>query len=232
MPADPPCIPNPTIGFLIFPGVQLLDLVGPYEVFRAVPGASLHLLWKDTVPVPSAAGVPLAATASFAEALPLDVLCVPGGAGVNRLMTDREVLDFLRAAAARTPWLSSVCTGAMLLGAAGLLRGRRATTHWNAHDFLAAFGAEPVDERVVRDGNLFTAAGVTSGIDLALAVVDAVVGRTAAEEITLAFEYAPEPPFPGGTIERAPPGAVAAVRARYGASRREREAIVTALTPV
>ncbi|MDC7789059.1 DJ-1/PfpI family protein [Rhodoplanes sp. TEM] len=220
---------SPSIGLLVFPGIQILDLAGPYEVFRAVPDATLHLLWKDRAPVMSAGGLPFAATATFAEAPALDVLCVPGGAGVNRLMTDAAVLDFLRATAARTPWLSSVCTGALLLGAAGLLRGRRATTHWNSHDFLAAFGAEPVDQRVVRDGNLFTAAGVTSGIDLALAVVDAAVGRERAEEITLAFEYAPQPPFAGGTLKQAPPAAIAAARERYAASRREREAIVASL---
>ncbi|RAI39668.1 DJ-1/PfpI family protein [Rhodoplanes roseus] len=220
-----------SIGLLVFPGIQLLDLAGPYEVFAAVPGARLHLLWKDRAPVASAVGLPFAATVGFAEAPALDILCVPGGIGVNRLLDDAETLAFLRDTAARTPWLSSVCTGALLLGAAGLLRGRRATTHWNSHDFLAAFGAEPVDQRVVRDGNLFTAAGVTSGIDLALAVVDAVVGRAAAEEITLAFEYAPQPPHACGTLKEAPPSAVTAARARYAASRQERETIIAALAP-
>lgn len=217
-------------GLLVFPGIQVLDLTGPYEVFCAVPDAAVSLLWKDRAPVMSAGRLPFAPTATFAEATPLDVLCVPGGIGVNRLLDDADVLDFLRATAARTPWLCSVCTGALLLGAAGLLKGRRATTHWNSHDFLPAFGAVPVDERVVRDGSLFTAAGVTSGIDLALAVVAAVAGRARAEEIQLALEYAPQPPFRSGTLTEASAAAVAGARARYAASRREREAIIPGLT--
>ncbi|NVO15963.1 MAG: DJ-1/PfpI family protein [Rhodoplanes sp.] len=217
------------IGLLVFPGIQVLDLTGPYEVFGAVPDAVVSLLWKDCAPVMSSGRLPFAPTATFAEGSPLDVLCVPGGIGVNRLLTDAEVLDFLRVTAARTPWLCSVCTGALLLGAAGLLKGRRATTHWNSHDFLPAFGAVPVDERVVRDGNLFTAAGVTSGIDLALAVVGAVVGRERAEEIQLALEYAPQPPFRSGTPDTAPAAVLAAAKARAAPSRREREAIIARL---
>lgn len=217
-------------GLLVFPGIQVLDLTGPYEVFCAVPDAVVSLLWKDRAPVTSAGRLPFAPTATFAEASPLDVLCVPGGIGVNRLLNDADVLDFLRTTAARTPWLSSVCTGALLLGAAGLLKGRRATTHWNSHDFLTTFGAEPVDERVVRDGNLFTAAGVTSGIDLALAVVGTVAGRERAEEIQLTLEYAPQPPFRSGTLKEAPAAAVAGARARYAAARREREALIVGLT--
>jgi cyclohexyl-isocyanide hydratase len=163
---------------------------------------------------------------TFAECPTLDVLCVPGGEGINALLRDAEVLGFLRAQASRVRYLTSVCTGALVLGAAGLLKGRRATTHWASRDFLAKFGAIPTQGRVVRDGNVFTAGGVTAGIDFGLTVVAELLGEARAQEIQLAHEYAPQPPFHAGTPETAPPAVLAAVRERLASTRRARAAII------
>ncbi|HZM45076.1 MAG TPA: DJ-1/PfpI family protein [Burkholderiales bacterium] len=217
------------IGILTFPGVQQLDLTGPYEVFASIPGAQVHLIWKNRSPVTSATGLVLAPTMTLAECPALDVLCVPGGGGINALLQDAEVLDFLRAQAARARYVSSVCTGALVLGAAGLLRGRRATTHWASHDFLAKFGAIPTHGRVVRDGNVFTAGGVTAGIDFGLTVVAELLGEAQAQAIQLQHEYAPEPPFRAGTPETAPPAVVAVARERLASTRKAREAIIDEL---
>ncbi|HMA89292.1 MAG TPA: DJ-1/PfpI family protein [Burkholderiales bacterium] len=216
-------------GIVVFPNVQQLDATGPYEVFASVPDANVHLLWKDRQPVTSATGLVLAPTTTFAECPRLDVICVPGGRGINDLLRDEEVLGFLRAQAAQARYVSSVCTGALVLGAAGLLKGRRATTHWAAHDLLARFGAIPTHGRVVRDGNLFTAGGVTAGIDFGLTVVAELLGTAEAQTIQLGHEYAPEPPFDAGTPETAPPDVVAAARARLAPSRKAREAIIDAI---
>jgi cyclohexyl-isocyanide hydratase len=214
------------IGILVFPSVQQLDLTGPYEVFASVPGAKVHLLWKDRSPIASATGLVLLPTMTFAECPALDVLCVPGGSGINALLQDSEVLGFLRAEAARARYVTSVCTGSLVLGAAGLLKGRRATTHWASHDFLAKFGAIPTHARVVRDGNLFTAGGVTAGIDFGLTLVAELLGETQAQAIQLAHEYAPEPPFRAGTPEEAPSAVVAAAKERLASTRKAREAII------
>jgi len=218
------------IGILVFPRVQQLDLTGPYEVFASMPAANVHLVWKDRSAITSATGLVLAPTMTFAECPTLDVLCIPGGGGVNALLEDAEVLDFVRAQAARARYVTSVCSGSLVLGAAGLLRGRRATTHWLSHDFLAKFGAIPVHGRVVRDGNLITAGGVTAGIDFGLAVVAELVGREHAEAIQLALEYAPQPPFNSGTPEEAPASVLATVKDRLAATRKAREAIINQLT--
>jgi cyclohexyl-isocyanide hydratase len=214
------------IGILVFPKLQQLDLTAPYEVFASIPGAKVHLVWKDRSAITSATGLILIPTVTFAECPPLDVLCVPGGAGVNALLQDVEVLDFLRARAAQARYLSSVCTGALVLGASGLLKGRRATTHWASHDLLAKFGAIPTQGRVVRDGNLFTAGGVTAGIDFGLTVVAELLGEEQAQTIQLQHEYAPEPPFQAGTPEGAPPAVVAAANERLASTRKAREAII------
>ena len=214
------------IGILVFPRVQQLDLTGPYEVFASIPGAKVHLIWKDRAAITSATGLVLAPTMTFAECPALDVLCVPGGAGINALLRDAEVLAFLRAQAARARYVTSVCTGSLVLGAAGLLKGRRATTHWGAHDFLAKFGAVPTQGRVVRDGNLFTAGGVTAGIDFGLTVVAEILGEAQAQAIQLALEYAPAPPFRAGTPEEAPPAVLAVARERLAPTRKAREAII------
>ncbi|HEX9322708.1 MAG TPA: DJ-1/PfpI family protein [Xanthobacteraceae bacterium] len=214
------------IGILVFPSVQQLDLTGPYEVFASIPDAKVHLIWKDRSAITSATGLVLAPTMTFAECPALDVLCVPGGGGINALLQDAEVLGFLRAQAARARYVSSVCTGSLVLGAAGLLKGRRATTHWASHDFLAKFGAIPTHGRVVRDGNLFTAGGVTAGIDFGLTVVAELLGEAQAQAVQLAHEYAPEPPFRAGTPETAPPAVLDAVKERLASTRKAREAII------
>jgi cyclohexyl-isocyanide hydratase len=217
------------IGILVFPSVQQLDLTGPYEVFASIPGAKVHLIWKNRSTITSATGLVLTPTMTFTECPALDVLCVPGGGGINALLQDADVLDFLRAQAARARYVSSVCTGALVLGAAGLLKGRRATTHWNSHDFLAKFGAIPTHGRVVRDGNLFTAGGVTAGIDFGLTVVAELLGEAQAQTIQLAHEYAPEPPFQAGTPETAPSAVIAAAKERVASTRKAREAIIDQL---
>jgi cyclohexyl-isocyanide hydratase len=217
-------------GFLIFPGVQQLDLTGPYEVFASLPGTRVHLVWKDLTPVESVTGLPFQPTVTLRDCPPLDVLCVPGGAGINALLEDREVHDFLRAQAGRVRFLTSVCTGSLVLGAAGLLAGRRATTHWASHDLLAKLGAVPVHARVVRDGNLITAGGVTAGIDFGLAVVAELAGQAEAESIQLRLEYAPDPPFRAGTPDEAPSAVLAAARKSLAPVLAARAAIVAKLT--
>ena len=216
-------------GILCFPRVQQLDLTGPFEVFASASGARVHLVWKSLDPVQSATGLMLRPTSTFADAPQFDVLCVPGGAGVNALMQDAETLDFIRRQAAGARFVTSVCTGALVLGAAGLLQGKRATTHWNSHDFLEKFGAIPVQGRVVRDGNVITAGGVTSGIDFGLALVAELFGQEEAEKIQLYMEYAPAPPFDAGTPESAPPAVIEKARASLGPSRREKEEIFAAM---
>jgi cyclohexyl-isocyanide hydratase len=211
-------------GLLVFPNIQQLDLTGPYEVFASSPDAVVDLIWKDRAPLFSSTRLALAPTMSFAECPPLDVLCIPGGGGVNPLLDDAEVLAFIREQASRARYVTAVCTGTLLLGAAGLLKGKRATTHWNAHDFLAHFGAIPVQDRIVRDGNLVTAGGVTSGIDFGLAVVAELLGREEAESIQLQLEYSPAPPFHAGTPNEAPPAVLQLTRERIGKSRAYREA--------
>jgi len=158
------------------------------------------------------------------------VFCVPGGAGVNDLLQDQEVLDFVRLQAAQARYVASVCTGTLVLGAAGLLRGRRATTHWASHHLLTRFGAIPVQARVVRDDDVFTGGGVTAGIDLGLTVLAELAGRAQAEAIQLALEYAPEPPFRSGSPNDAPRSVVAAVKKRLAVVLAEREAIIAQLS--
>jgi cyclohexyl-isocyanide hydratase len=185
------------IGLLLFPRMTQLDATGPYEIFARIPGAEVHLLAKDLAPVRSELGLELLPTCSLAGAPPLDVLCVPGGPGVNPLLADDEVLDALVERAQTARLVTSVCTGALVLGAAGLLRGYRATTHWLSLDLLPVFGATPVAERVVVDRDRATGGGVTAGIDIALRLAADLAGERAAQEIALLAEYAPAPPFPG-----------------------------------
>lgn len=213
-------------GILIFPNVQQLDLTGPYEVFASARDTEVHLVWKDRAPLKTATGLILTPTTTFADCPPLDVVCVPGGSGINALLEDEETLAFVRARAGAARYVTSVCTGALVLGAAGLLVGRRATTHWYAHDFLARFGAIPTEGRIVRDGNVISAGGVTSGIDFGLAVIAELYGRAEAEIVQLGLEYAPAPPFTSGTPAEATPEILAAAKDRLGGSRRAREAIL------
>ncbi|MEL4070292.1 DJ-1/PfpI family protein [Ochrobactrum sp. GPK 3] len=214
-----------TIGFLIFPSIQQLDLTGPHDIFSSAEGTDVHLIWKDRNPVISSSGLTFVPTATFDDCPPLDVICIPGGGGVNPLLTDTVVLDFVREQARNARYVTSVCTGALVLGAAGLLTGKRATTHWNAMDFLEHFGAIPTKGRVVQDGNIITAGGVTSGIDFGLSILEELFGRAEAETVQLTLEYAPAPPFHSGTPDQARPEILALGRERLAASRAAREAI-------
>lgn len=214
------------VGILVFPKVQQLDLTGPFEVFASNPEAEVKLVWKRVERIDTATGLVLMPDIAFADCPQFDVLCVPGGVGVNPLMEDAEVLDFLRCQAEGAHTVTSVCTGSLVLAAAGLLAGRKATTHWASHDFLPRLGVEPVKARVVRDGKYWTGGGITAGIDMALAVTGELFSQETAEAVQLNLEYTPEPPFNAGGPETAPPEVVAIVRARGKASRDERESIV------
>jgi cyclohexyl-isocyanide hydratase len=205
---------NFRIGMLVFPNLTQLDLTGPFEVFHRIPGAQVHLVWKDTRPVQAQGGLALVPTTMLRDCPPLDLLFVPGGFGQAALMTDDEVLSFLSEQGRNARYVTSVCTGALPLGAAGLLGGYEATTHWAYMDFLPAFGALPVRKRVAIDRNRITAGGVTSGIDFGLRVVAEHCGETMARSIQLGLEYDPEPPFECGHPDVAEPALVEMVRGR------------------
>ena len=213
-------------GFLLFPRLTQLDLTGPYQVLASLPGAETHLIWKTREPVAAEHGLAIVPTTTFADCPPLDLICVPGGTGVNAILSDRETLEFLRRVAAGARYVTSVCTGALALGAAGLLRGKRATTHWMSLDLLRAFGAEPVAARVVIDGNVITGGGVTAGIDFGLTVAAEIAGRRTAEAIQLGIEYDPQPPFAAGSPTSAGPELVALARARAAGRQSERVELV------
>ena len=216
------------IGFLLFPDITQLDMTGPHEVFCRLPDAKVHLVWKNREPVTAAGGMQILPTVTFADCPQLDLICVPGGTGMNPLLTDAETLDFIRSQAKGARYVTSVCTGALVLGAAGLLKGKRAVTHWMSREMLAAFGATPVIDRVVVDGNVITGGGVTAGIDFALVVVAQAFGRDVAESIQLGMEYDPHPPFKSGSPESAHPGLVAKIRAGAAKRQAERQAAVDA----
>jgi cyclohexyl-isocyanide hydratase len=202
------------IGLLLFPRVTQLDFTGPLQVFSSVPGATVHLLWKRIEPVPSDSVLTLTPTTTFADCPQLDVICVPGGGGADDIVNDEEVLDFLRKQAANAKYVTSVCTGSLALGAAGLLKGYRAATHWSAMEMLALFGATPTRTRVCIDRNRVTGGGVTAGIDFALTLVSMLVDRTTAEAIQLRLEYNPAPPFNAGSPDTAPAEVLAILRER------------------
>ncbi|WDD92816.1 DJ-1/PfpI family protein [Burkholderia sp. FERM BP-3421] len=212
------------IGFLVFPQVQQLDLTGPHDVLASLPGATALLIWKTLDPVTSSNGLLLTPTATYEDCPPLDVICVPGGGGVTDLLQDLQTIEFVRKQAAGARYVTSVCTGALLLGAAGLLRGRRATTHWAFHSLLEPLGAIPTRDRVVRDGNLMTGGGVTAGIDLGLTVAAELAGIEEAQAIQLELEYAPAPPFNAGRPDVAPQALVELVeqRSEQGLAARRR----------
>jgi cyclohexyl-isocyanide hydratase len=193
------------IGLLLFPKLTQLDLTGPFEVFARMPGATVHLVWKSREPITCDRGLTMMPTMDYAGCPQLDVICVPGGPGQIDLMPDDETLDFLRRQSERARWVTSVCTGALVLGAAGLLKGYRATTHWASHDQLALLGAIPVQERWVIDRNRATGGGVTAGIDFALRLVAEMAGEATAKAIQLGIEYNPAPPFDAGLPQSAGP---------------------------
>jgi cyclohexyl-isocyanide hydratase len=192
------------IGSLLFEGLDQIDLTGPFEVLSRIPNSTYRLFAKTADSVRDIRGLRLTPDAALAEAPKLDVLHVPGGFGQEALMDDEEVLSWVNRQADGASCVFSVCTGALICGAAGLLRGRRATTHWAAFHLLPLFGATPVNERVVIDGNMVFAAGVTAGIDGALRVAAKLRGDDTARTIQLYMQYAPEPPFNSGTPETAP----------------------------
>lgn len=213
------------IGLLLFPNLTQLDLTGPLQVFARMPGATVHLIWKRIEPVPSDTPLKLLPTVSFADCPQLDVICVPGGGGVDDLVGDDESLDFIQRQAASARYVTSVCTGALVLGAAGLLQGYRATTHWAAMQELAKFGAIPTPGRVCIDRNRVTGGGVTAGIDFGLRLVEILADRATAESIQLLIEYNPAPPFNAGSPESAPPEVLAMVKAKMAARTGRSEAI-------
>jgi cyclohexyl-isocyanide hydratase len=193
------------IGSLLFDRLDQIDLTGPFEVFSRIPNSTYRVFGKSTAPLRDLRGLRMMADATLAEAPQLDLVHIPGGFGQETLMDDEEVLGWIRNQAAGARCVFSVCTGALICGAAGLLQGRRVTTHWASMDLLPYFGAIPVNARVVADGNMVFAAGVTSGIDGALRVAADLRGDEVAQGIQLAIAYAPEPPFNSGTPETAPP---------------------------
>ena len=212
-----------TVGLLLFPNLTQLDLTGPYEVFSRMPGVQIHLIAASLAPVRSERGLTITPDTTFDSAPSLDVVCVPGGPGVNAMMEGDDLLHFLQAQARRARYMTSVCTGALILGAAGLLRGYRATTHWLSLDLLPLFGAQAIDERVVIDRDRITGGGVTAGVDFGLVVAAELCGRAIAEEIQLMIEYQPVPPFGSGSRHTAPAELVRATllaRARVQDERR------------
>ena len=213
------------VGGLLFPGLDQADFTGPFEVLSRIPNSTFHVLAKSKEPVRDAKGLVLVPDESLSQSPQLDLLLVPGGGGVNAMMEDETMLAFVREQAARARLVFSVCTGALLCGAAGLLKGRRATTHWASHHFLKYFGAIPVNQRVVTDANLVTAAGVTAGIDGALRVVSHLRGAGAAQAIQLYIQYAPEPPFESGDPGTAPAEIVQCARDGLQPMLKDRQAI-------
>jgi cyclohexyl-isocyanide hydratase len=212
------------IGSLLFEGLDQIDLTGPFEVLSRLPNATYRLYGKTAAPVRDVKGLQLTPDATLADAPPLDVLHVPGGFGQEALMEDEEVLDWIRRQAGGARSVFSVCTGALLCGAAGLLKGRRATTHWASFHLLPFFGAIPVNERVIVDGNWVFAAGVTAGIDGALRLAAELRGEDVAKSIQLYMAYAPEPPFDSGTPESAPPAILQQSRQAVAGITAQREA--------
>jgi cyclohexyl-isocyanide hydratase len=215
-----------SIALVLFPNVTQLDLTGPLQVFSSVPGATLHLVWKRIEPVPTDSVLTLMPTMTFADCPQCDVICVPGGFGVDAIVNDEEVLAFLRRQAEGAKYITSVCTGSLALGAAGLLDGYRAATHWTARDCLAPLGAIPSTERVCIDRNRVTGGGVTAGIDFALTLVSIMADRKTAEAIQLRLEYNPAPPFNSGSPDTAPPDILALMKEKIApAQARRAEAI-------
>ena len=217
------------IVFALFPGVTQLDFTGPYQVFSALPGASVILASREGGTITSADGITFAGLRRLADIPACDLVCVPGGIGVtDNAIGDEVFLAELRRLAGTAGYITSVCTGSLALGAAGLLRGKRAATHWAWRELLRPFGAIPDTGRVVRDGNVITGGGVTAGIDFALSVVAELAGPETAQAIQLSLEYAPAPPFAAGDPETAPPAILARVSGRMSEIAAKRRQAVEA----
>jgi cyclohexyl-isocyanide hydratase len=216
------------IGFVIFPDLTQLDFTGPQQVLARLPQSAMHIVAKSAAPVPSDSGLSLVPTHTFENCPRLDLICIPGGiTGVVRAMGDRETIAFVQRQSSTAKYVTSVCTGAFVLGAAGLLKGRRATTHWAFTELLPLVGATYEKKRVVKDGNLITAGGVTSGIDFGLRVVADLAGDTVAQGIQLSLEYDPDPPFASGHPNRASESVMASLSPRYERARADFRAEIT-----
>jgi len=207
------------IGFVLFPNLTQLDFTGPLQVLHRLPGATTHIVAARPEPVPSDCGLSLVPTRTFDSCPQLDLICVPGGHGVREAVGDGALVAFVREQAAGARYVTSVCTGAFILGVAGLLQGREATTHWGYTELLPLVGATHRRARVVRDGNVFTGGGVTAGIDFAFTVAAEAAGPEVAQRIQLAVEYDPAPPFDAGAPDRAPEAIAGPVRDFYEAPR-------------
>lgn len=218
------------IAFLLFPGLTQLDMTGPAQFLSRMPGAKMDLVWKSTEPVMTDAGFAIQPTATFADVPRADIICIPGGVGVSDVMNDDEAMAWVRAVGAEADWVTSVCTGSLILGAARLLQGYKATTHWAWHHHLARFGAEPVQARTVTDRNRVTGGGVTAGIDFALTLIALVCGEGVAKTLQLGFEYDPAPPFDSGAPDKVEEEILAGYRATVSASfpKREEELLAAA----
>lgn len=211
---------NFNVGFVIFPDLTQLDFTGPLQVLARLPQSTTHIVAKSEDPVPSDCGLGLVPTRTFANCPPLDLICIPGGSsGVVGVINDRDTIQFVRRQAGTAKYVTSVCTGAFVLGVAGLLKGRRATTHWAFTELLPLVGATYEKARIVKDGNVITAGGVTSGIDFGLSVVAEIAGETVAQTIQLGIEYDPDPPFNSGHPDRAPDIVKATLLSRYEKAR-------------
>lgn len=207
---------------LLYDGITALDAVGPYEVLSRLPGNEVRFVAAEPGPKATEDGMlSLVADHSLEETHSPEIMVVPGGFGNRRLLEDEQVLGWIREAHETSRWTTSVCTGSLLLGAAGILRGLRATSHWLSLDRMAEFGAEPTSERVVEQGKVITAAGVSSGIDMALRLVQKIAGDDAAQAIQLSIEYDPEPPFDAGSPAKAPKHIVDLVRAASEKAERQ-----------
>lgn len=217
------------IGFLLFPNVTQLDLTGPAQILSRLGEAQVDLVWKTRDPVPTDAGFSILPTAIFAEVPYADILCVPGGFGLNDVIADDEAMAWVGAVGAGATWVTSVCTGSLILGAAGLLDGYRAGCHWAQRDMLPLFGAIPVDARTVVDRNRVTGGGVTAGIDFALTLIALIRGEAHARMVQLALEYDPQPPFDSGSPAQAGPEIVAAYQRRVQALAPTRDEDLRAL---
>lgn len=200
------------VGFLIFDNMQLLDFAAPFDEFSSVAELDVALIGKTLKPVTTTSGLRITPSHDINTLHPLDVLCVPGGSGINQLIDDESVLDFIRQQAKSVRYLTSVCTGALVLGASGLLKGRKATTHWSAMTYLKDFGAIPVKNRVVVDGNIVTAGGVTAGMDFGLTMIAELLGEKIAKTVQLQMQYDPAPPFDCGTPEKTPTNLVQEIK--------------------
>ncbi len=203
------------VGFLIYPAVTQLDATGPAQVLSRVPGVVIHMIWKSMVPVMTDAGFSINPTDTFKTCPQLDVLCVPGGVGQKNLMQDEQVLGFLKQQGENARFVTSVCSGSLLLGAAGLLKGYKSTSHWAFKELLSVFGAEPVAGRIVIDRNRISGGGVTAGIDFGLLLAAKLANEEIAKEIQLSIEYDPQPPFDAGTPEKAGKKLTAKVQAAF-----------------